>query len=489
MALRRYLTMLFAAVLVFLMAAPVRGEAAETPFIFSDPPFGPESYTASVGLMNAQGKILVPAEYDYGITLRDEKEIVRAFSFHKETLTREGMTQYVKSALYDARGRLLAKGSYLHYACLGANFAATRMEGDNYTVDLLDSKGNVVKNGYADSVTVLDEGAYVAENYLPNGMSRSVFFDENLDETASMTYYSLRTYWYGFSSVKLFPIKLDEQSEYGYINARGDMVIEPQFLSVESFSDNGYAIVMDSTSRYGLIDTQGDYLSAERYQHIYDYGNGYIVRDDHGEFVMGPQGKQLTRPKEYASYITGVDDDDPLTIATKASGLSDILDSEGNILLSDICVMPTPVLEGCAILTEKRDGFDYISGICDVRAGKTYPLKAHYEIYLGQGRMVVETEEGTLALYDLTGTMLYEAEYIYPVGEDGVYTVSKKRYGKLMYGLIDKDGNEVLPIEYSGLSELGNTFYFAAQRGSEMGFITRDGEWIYRESVYSRLMD
>ncbi|MFT5820545.1 MAG: hypothetical protein ACI8ZM_001788 [Crocinitomix sp.] len=57
--------------------------------------------------------------------------------------------------------------------------------------------------------------------------------------------------------------------ERGYVNLKGEMIIVPQFLDAERFS-NGYAVVSVPTVKtelryknYGLIDTNGRFVIAQ----------------------------------------------------------------------------------------------------------------------------------------------------------------------------------------------------------------------------------
>ena len=74
----------------------------------------------------------------------------------------------------------------------------------------------------------------------------------------------------GKQSKPLFPVKLKRL--WGYIDARGKIVIQPRHLLVFSFSE-GRAMVRDRTFRFGYIDERGR--------------QGRAVDDD--EWALGPR--------------------------------------------------------------------------------------------------------------------------------------------------------------------------------------------------------
>ncbi len=47
---------------------------------------------------------------------------------------------------------------------------------------------------------------------------------------------------------------------YGYIDAKGEYVIEPQFVSAGDFDREGLALVQMNTGRWGYINEKGDFI-------------------------------------------------------------------------------------------------------------------------------------------------------------------------------------------------------------------------------------
>ena len=101
--------------------------------------------------------------------------------------------------------------------------------------------------------------------------------------------------WTEEAASDLYPIR--EKGLWGYMNRTGEVMIEPQWLFAEAFSD-GWAIV-ESDNGSGLIDTSGIYaiqpsdcIRIEEYAHaytVYDYElEGYGFFDKTSGFYQVP---------------------------------------------------------------------------------------------------------------------------------------------------------------------------------------------------------
>lgn len=90
--------------------------------------------------------------------------------------------------------------------------------------------------------------------------------------------------------------------KWGYINARGEMVIDPKFESAKNFS-HGVAYIQQN-GLYGLIDKRGNIIVEPQYINISsEIKNGYIrvENKDHRWGVIDTTGRTVVPPRyEYA---------------------------------------------------------------------------------------------------------------------------------------------------------------------------------------------
>jgi hypothetical protein len=122
-------------------------------------------------------------------------------------------------------------------------------------------------------------------------------------------------------------------------------------------------------------------------------------------------------------------------------------------------------------------------------------------------RLVV-TAVNLAKLLDLSGNVLYESQGLYyldTVDGRALYVTSRYKtrtvqydgydqpseepiYPTFRYGIVDSDGQEVLPMIDRQLYELVPGRYYA-QDAKRWGVIDQDGNWIISGSLYDQLMD
>lgn len=93
----------------------------------------------------------------------------------------------------------------------------------------------------------------------------------------------LRTLTYSYVmdiSDGMIPFMPHQDGKYGYLNSKGDVAIEPVFLTAEGFM-GGTAVVNASAdfavNKYGLIDKKGKYLIKPQYNEILQLGEGMVA--------------------------------------------------------------------------------------------------------------------------------------------------------------------------------------------------------------------
>lgn len=93
----------------------------------------------------------------------------------------------------------------------------------------------------------------------------------------------------------LTPVCVDDK--WGYINEQGDLIIEPQFDMVLSFSENGLAPV-SFNNEWGYINTNGNFVIEPQFDTAEKFAKNGLARvraddklgfiDEKGEFVIEP---------------------------------------------------------------------------------------------------------------------------------------------------------------------------------------------------------
>ena len=103
----------------------------------------------------------------------------------------------------------------------------------------------------------------------------------------------------GFSEGLVFVKKDDESgAKWGVLDSTGEMVIEPQFCEVRRFSEGLAAVQMSQDSLWGYIDVEGDWAIEPRFERAIPFSEELAVVkadgkwgaiDKNGTFVIEPQ--------------------------------------------------------------------------------------------------------------------------------------------------------------------------------------------------------
>lgn len=278
-------------------------------------------------------------------------------------------------------------------------------------------------------------------------LNRDLSLFSNLNFTGSI---STRWHHYKFNE-GLMAIKID--SLYGFINDKGNLVINPQFKFVRSF-ENGYARTGLYGDGYGLINKEGQVILNEEYEKIkIEYDTLiYAVKDSlsivlKGDRVLlsGIQGSIQDFKKNHF-LISNLEDK------------FQVLDVEGNFLLPkfyDQVKFQTFAL-GVTIKENNKWGyFDLDSHVLIIP-----PIYDSISAFYGGCAIIIESKK-KFGVYGNDGGILIELD---------MDAIEPMTYGILVFkdgktGLYDKKGSLIFDIHYDELKHIGNLKFRAVVNG------------------------
>ena len=102
---------------------------------------------------------------------------------------------------------------------------------------------------------------------------------------------------YPFNGQKLTPAAEEDKNgyeEWGFINQKGEWVINAKYEGVEPFMDNGYAIVKNEDAEYGVIDAEGNpVIKINKEGLMYLFDNYYLTINEDDELgIIKADGKE-----------------------------------------------------------------------------------------------------------------------------------------------------------------------------------------------------
>lgn len=280
-----------------------------------------------------------------------------------------------------------------------------------------------------------------------------------------------RFYWGGMSEGLLSAT--DANGYYGFLNGQGHWVIKPRFEWAQSFS-GGYSIARQK-NKTGIIDKTGRWTVKPTYDDdrglTPDGSAAILLRGTRIYFVRPSDGKPLFSLRLTKNGYASTGPAKPL-IAVTDKGKSTLYDAKGKAIVS---LPDSYSFDLWSAQPEDRLlATSYNVGLLMDMSGKT--------LYRGQGLNYLDTVDGR-TLYTASRFRTRMVRY---AGDDKEY--EEPIYETCRYGIVDSDGNLILPMIYRQLYPLISGRYFA-QDAQRWGVIDRTGKWIVSSSVYDQLID
>lgn len=304
----------------------------------------------------------------------------------------------------------------------------------------------------------------------------------------------------------------EQGGKWGYIDEKGNFVIEAQFDAATEFSD-GYATV-SVDGKWGVIDTKGKYSVSPQYDYISRFSKGVAVVtdfdvDDEGSDKCGlidTKGKMLlpiTYDEIGSDPYSGLDLDDGVDIFPIKSGEKyGYANTKGEIIVNPTYDDANSFSEGyAAVCSNEKYGFidekgklvincqydhaySFSEGFSVVQIGEKYGAinnKGEYVVnpkyddlrWFSEGYAAFSSN-GKYGFVDTKGKEVIKAQYdVCGSFKNGVAPVKKS--GK--YGLVNNEGKEILKPTYDNI--YSPSYYdkrYAFSYGGKLGYLSENGD-------------
>lgn len=255
---------------------------------------------------------------------------------------------------------------------------------------------------------------------------------------------------------------IKKDGKYGYINAEGKITITPQYDWADNFNEMGLARVRKD-NLLGLINRQNIIVAPAKYNTMAAFENGFSLVSADGKYgFINPQGIEVIAVKYSLAfpfnYNAALND----TVAKV-----ELKGKRSYINTRDKEVFPFKFDDvngyGDGMLPAKQKGK---WGYVDKKMKTLIPFKMDLAGQFKNG-MALAGSEGKLGLIDKDGKWVVEPRYdeILDSYADDCFLVVKGE----KYGLIDRAGAELLPVDYEEpISIVGDIFQLNAN--GKMGY-------------------
>ena len=239
---------------------------------------------------------------------------------------------------------------------------------------------------------------------------------------------------------------------YGYINNKGEYVIEPKFEGAYDFNENCVAIVIKDY-KFGVIDLLGEYKIYTIYDSISNFRESRAVYSKDGSMgIIDEDGNVITK-KEYG--IVGEFHDHRAVVGDSKSGnyKYGYIDREGKELIHLKFERADDFKDDIALVKVKDNEYSLID-----KEGKVLNSYKHYLVsQYGDGLMMFsEKIDGPYGYIDIEGNEIITPRFT-STSEfvDGIAIVSVEENYNGPYGVINKKGEYVLTPIFSEIRYLG----------------------------------
>ena len=252
----------------------------------------------------------------------------------------------------------------------------------------------------------------------------------------------------------LLPVYFEDEQRRGYVNTACQVVISPIYTFADPF-ENGVAAASIDGKKIGILRTDGTWALEPVYDSIAFDWNLYDT------FSATRDGKKVFIDRETFEETENNENDESV-YAVNPNKLVDDRTGWGSFGQAYLRNPSGEVVAG-----------PYNSVHCAYwEAGQgSFMVDAGGELLF---HVLAETPEGETISYVVAGTDAPQAE---TTDKDGNTIVNV--FGGLegyRCGIINQDGDEVVPLIYEDMQFLGNGWYFAKKEGA-WGLLTEDGSW------------
>jgi hypothetical protein len=292
----------------------------------------------------------------------------------------------------------------------------------------------------------------------------------------------------GRSTTRLFPVRQDNRN--GYINDRGEIVIQPQFEWAFPFSE-GLAVACIDAKKCGFIDESGKFAINPQFDFAYRFSDGlaavvsgekigYI--DKAGKYVINPQFTALGSgpggfKDSYATFSEGLA---RVVIGNKMG----FIDKTGQMVINPQFDSALPFFEGLAATkTGDKWGFIDMEGklVINPQFDSALPFTN------GLAAVLLGKDWGYV---DKTGKLAINPQFssARPFSSEGIAMVTLNQ----KTGFIDREGKYVVNPQFDGgfpidveqvftvTSDIGRLSFSeglaSVVAGNKMGFVDRSGK-------------
>lgn len=456
--MRNYLFLVYIAILLLLLSCTIDNRRNMIPF---------ENENGKWGYADRESqKKLISPSYDLAYPFIDDRAIIGLIDYLSDNQFKYG--------LIDTLGNYLLQPVYKYIKFPRHGYYVVK---DADGIKVLDSLLNeVVHLNYMD-ITILDQEYALVLNEAKKGLYSLV----KQREILPVQYDNIIVYPSTF-------IKVEKHDKFGYFNQEGKSITAVKYGYPDNDDFNNGYLVVNHNELYGIIDTTGTEIVPVIHKNILDIDTQaqIFVSYIDGKTNVYDFNSQLLFSGIYGSpYPTQHYSEGLMSFSKIGKGFG-FIDTKGQLAI--------PYMYDFIESFGFRDGFatvirDNQIAVINKENKIVLPFTSdyYYKLLPDSTICIIDVKNNISKLVDNKLNEITPAEYneIEYLGE-GYYKVGLNK----LYGMIDKYGNELLPVQYVEIKNLINDIIPIINTSNKFGFYNTRNKMVFPcKYSYSKVDD
>lgn len=275
-------------------------------------------------------------------------------------------------------------------------------------------------------------------------------------------------------------LKYCKDGKYGLINFEGKEITKPIYDEIDSLPYKEGELLVKQNNKYGVINIKGNQLIEIEYEQIivdgyytdekgYQYA-GYIIskrtEDGYRYGYMNDKGKLVLKPEyNQLSRITEIQDNDNAYLMCAKNGQFGVTKNEKQLISNEY---QSITYDGTNQLLVVEKSKKY--GIATLNGEVIVPVQ-YNQIDITGVYLYAKNEQGT-TVYNSNGTQANIDTNIAILNTSNEeYRIRINSKDGTKYGVIGKDGKQMIEDRYNYLEYLYENYFIASNENSKLGII------------------
>lgn len=268
-------------------------------------------------------------------------------------------------------------------------------------------------------------------------------------------------------------IPVQQGGRFGYIDPKGEYVINPQFDDATMFREGIARVKKDG--KYGYIRKDGSYLCLPTYISATPFQEGiaWVVKEKGAPTAIDVDGKELFTVKESYSVFCYSEGFAGFSVRTDDGDIKwGYLDKKGKVVIPPIYKEVGFFSQGLASVKDNN----HLSGYIDVKGNlKIAHQYANGEKFNKSGLAIVQTtgDDDLYGVINKDGKFVINPQFATLIPDNDGFLVQMEKHGD--FGYCDTKGKLTINPQFAEASTFGNGELAPVLVGGSVGYINKKG--------------